>query len=139
MTAKEYLRQVRTAQSAMERARSESYVLMTQATKITTSMSAAGGGGDGRKIENAAIRLAELADELEKEAQHYTAVVDEVLHTVNQIGEPYATLLFLRYFAGKTWEKVAVEMNYSWRHVHRVHADALKKIDGIVCHTESML
>lgn len=38
------------------------------------------------------------------------------------------TLLRLHYVQGLTWENVCVEMNYSWRQVHRIHAKALEKL-----------
>ena len=38
------------------------------------------------------------------------------------------TLLRLHYIQGLTWELVCVEMNYSWRQVHRIHAKALEKL-----------
>lgn len=134
MTAKEYLRQVKTARDAKNRLLNEAQALMDQATKITSSISPArAGGGDGRKIENAAIRLADLSAEFSAQAMAYADIEREVMDTINSIPEPYATLLYLRYFEGMTWEHLAVKMNYSWRHVHRVHAEALAIIDGIVC------
>ena len=35
-------------------------------------------------------------------------------------------VLRLKYIQGLTWEKVAVEMGYSWKQVHRFHARALE-------------
>jgi DNA-directed RNA polymerase specialized sigma subunit len=35
-------------------------------------------------------------------------------------------LLTLRYLKGYGWEAVCVEMNYSWKQIHRIHASALK-------------
>lgn len=39
--------------------------------------------------------------------------------------ETEKTLLMLRYINGKTFEQVAVEMGYSWRHTLRIHGQAL--------------
>ena len=39
--------------------------------------------------------------------------------------ETEKTLLMLRYINGKTFEQVAVEMGYSWRHTLRLHGQAL--------------
>ena len=35
-------------------------------------------------------------------------------------------LLTYRYLRGMTWEKVMEKMNYSWTHIHRLHARALQ-------------
>jgi len=39
-----------------------------------------------------------------------------------------ARLMRAYYVEGKTWEAIAVDFSYTWRHVHRLHADALKKM-----------
>ena len=39
--------------------------------------------------------------------------------------ETEKTLLMLRYIKGMTFEQVAVEMGYSWRHTLRLHGQAL--------------
>lgn len=37
-------------------------------------------------------------------------------------------LMRKRYIEGKNWEDICVELNYSWRQVHRLHSEILKKI-----------
>lgn len=52
----------------------------------------------------------------------------------------YRRLLELRYLNFNTFEQIAVMMNYSWRHVHRVHREALEIIkDVIECHIDKGL
>lgn len=36
------------------------------------------------------------------------------------------TVLILRYKQGMTFEQVAEEMNYTWRHIHNIHGRALQ-------------
>lgn len=33
------------------------------------------------------------------------------------------------YFENMTWESIAVNLNYSWRHVHRFHSRALYSLE----------
>ena len=33
-----------------------------------------------------------------------------------------------RYIEGLSWEQVCVAMNYSWKHTHRIHANALDRL-----------
>ena len=40
-------------------------------------------------------------------------------------------ILYKRYFNNKTFEQISVEMNYSWRQIHRLHSEALKNFDKI--------
>lgn len=35
-------------------------------------------------------------------------------------------LLTYRYLKGESWERVAVDLGYSWKHTHRIHARALE-------------
>lgn len=37
-------------------------------------------------------------------------------------------LMRLRYIDNMKWEQICVEMNYEWRHIHRMHSEALIKI-----------
>ena len=37
-------------------------------------------------------------------------------------------LLRYRYIEGWTWEHIAVELNYSWRQVVRIHGQALSEV-----------
>lgn len=39
-------------------------------------------------------------------------------------------LIRLRYIECMSWYEIMGEMNYSWRQVHRIHADALKTLAG---------
>ena len=45
--------------------------------------------------------------------------------SVNGLCEREAYLIRLRYLELKRWEEICVEMNYSWKHIHRIHSDAL--------------
>ena len=40
-------------------------------------------------------------------------------------------VLYKRYFDGKSFEQISVECNYSWRWVHVLHGNALKKLEEI--------
>ena len=37
-------------------------------------------------------------------------------------------IMRLRYLESKKWEKICVEVNYSWENVHRIHRKILSKI-----------
>lgn len=37
-------------------------------------------------------------------------------------------LIRLYYFNDYTWEEVAVQMDYTWRHIHRLHKKILEKL-----------
>jgi DNA-directed RNA polymerase specialized sigma subunit len=65
--------------------------------------------------------LNELAKEQEKQI--------EILMQLRKVENPFRRLLFKYYIQGKTFVKVADEMNYSYDRVKHVHKVALKKFD----------
>ena len=67
------------------------------------------------EINNDIERLVDLKREM-------VAVIKAVSNTERQ------TLLELRYLCFKTWEQIAVEMNYTVRNVHLLHKEALNAI-----------
>ena len=67
------------------------------------------------EINNDIDRLVDLKREM-------VAVIKAVSNTERQ------TLLELRYLCFKTWEQIAVEMNYTVRNVHLLHKEALKAV-----------
>ena len=98
--------------------------------KVTASCGAGGGGGscqdhrydlvaqviDGqRELDD---RMRELM-RTEKEIRNVIAAVPE---------ERMRVLLELRYIAHRSWERVAAAMGYEERQVHRIHAEALRRI-----------
>lgn len=54
------------------------------------------------------------------------AALDMITEEIEKLPkESEKLLLRLRYIEGYTFERVAVEMSYSWRHTLRIHSDAL--------------
>ena len=48
---------------------------------------------------------------------------------VNGVRDPLLKeVLVRRYLVGQTWERIAVEMHYSWQHVHKLHSRALGEL-----------
>ena len=103
---------------------------------------------------NKAIKLAdatnEKRDELIRELReleyrqiitrsHLWSVRMDVIDTIEKIYDPaepitktYYKLLILRYIDNKTWEQIAVELGYPFRHTTRLHGIALKKLERII-------
>ena len=53
----------------------------------------------------------------------------DIVAIIKAVENPeYQTLLELRYLCFKTWEQIAVEMNYSIQHIYRLRDKALAQI-----------
>lgn len=57
----------------------------------------------------------------------------DILDTISKVQDAkLSRLLYLYYVESKTWEEVAVELHYSWRHTLRRHGQALQEVDKIL-------
>lgn len=55
----------------------------------------------------------------------------QIEETIGAVSNPtYNEILHRRYIEGQTFELIAVEMNYSWRHTIRLHGEALLEVEG---------
>ena len=113
----------------------EIHDLKDLATKITVTFSdMPGGGGNTDKIGGIVANIVDLQSELAVQAKTMKAEQEIVQAVIDAVDEPdLRQLLILRYINGLTWEKIAVDMNYSWRHTLRLHGAALAavKIPGM--------
>ena len=131
MTAKEYLRRIRDAESDLRSAeadyqRARDDVMNLKAIEY-----------DKDKVSNSHIGdLSDAIAALEKYAERVSAKWDELIamreEAKEQIGEiadgRYREVLMRRYLQGESWEYIAVGMGYSFRQVTRLHGGALRAI-----------
>ena len=54
---------------------------------------------------------------------------DNIESIISSLPEKWKQLMRLRYIYGMTFERIAVELNYSWRQVHRLHGEALVTLE----------
>lgn len=73
-----------------------------------------------------AARLDGLLRELEAEREMQMIVYREIYERVKELPDPIEQeILTRRYLLGQNWEKIAEEMYYSYRHVTKLHGQAL--------------
>lgn len=103
--------------------------LETQATKITTQISATPkNSGEQDKLGNIVCKIVELQDEINYELAKMYAKEKEILKAIESLPSREACLMRLRYIDSMSWEKICIEMSYSWRQTHYIHAEALKQL-----------
>ena len=78
--------------------------------------------------ERLALKHAELLDRYKEKLVELRAGQLKVEKAIEPLRPEERRLLRYRYIEGLTWEEVAVEMGYSWRQTHRIHAKALEHI-----------
>lgn len=127
---KEFLQQYRLAEMEEQRLEHEIERWRSRAEKVTPGYSKApAGGGDGRSLEHTLEHLGELAQELTDQRDKLIRLRREIGAAIDTVPDTrLRELLRLRYIEGMTWERVAVQMGYSYMQVCRLHGKALTQV-----------
>lgn len=117
--------------------------LRSLAQKITPVYSQApGGSGSGKVLENSVAKIVEqervvasCCDELCEQLAEVRALV-----ALLPVG-PMRLVMQRRYLNYRKWEQIAMELDYTWQHVHRLHGRALEFMlkDVIECEGQPVL
>jgi DNA-directed RNA polymerase specialized sigma subunit len=88
-----------------------------------------GGGSIRGKTESIIAKIVDLENEIDADIDRLVAVRDGIKAIIEAVEDDRERLLLqYRYLDGKTFEKIAVEMHYSWRQIHRLHSKALTNL-----------
>lgn len=127
-----YLRQYVWLGKEIDRKYAEIKRLKSKLGKITATISTQpGGGGSIYKSKDLDLidEIVDLEIEILKEIEPLLQTRREITEVITNMDEPRERLLLqYRYLDGLSWEKIAVEMNYSWQHMHLLHSRSLKNI-----------
>lgn len=141
MTAKEYLNKIQVYRQAMQTHSERIEELYADASGLKAIVY------DKDRVQVSPTNQMEIVFErIDAEAAKYVKArlryEREVHKRIDQIGQlynaQYAQVLTLRYINGKRWEEIACIMNYSFRHITRLHGQALaafasKHKDVLLC------
>lgn len=135
MNAKEYLSQAiwldKMISNKLEQLDSLKSLSM-KATSTLTHDKVSGGNHVKSSMENAIVKVMALADEINKTIDMLVDLKSKIIETIRQVSDlNYQLLLEMRYISGKSWEDVALALNYNSRSVFKVHGKALKEIEVI--------
>jgi RNA polymerase sigma factor (sigma-70 family) len=103
----------------------ESALYSPKIPRMTGMPSAA---GNGNSKEDLAAKHIELLDYYRKKQQELYTEQIAIEKAIESLPYRERTLLRLYYIDGLTWEEVCVNINYSWRRVHQIHAAALRML-----------
>lgn len=132
MNAKEYLKQAfyldKRINSKLEQVESLN-TLATKATSTLSDMPKSPNRGSS-KLEDTIVKIIDLQEEINRDIDKLVDLKAEMVGTIKQIqNKELQVILEKRYLCFETWEKIAVEMNYSIQHIFRLHSKALKNIE----------
>lgn len=133
MKAKEYLNEIRYLDKMIKNKLDEINNLKDQMTHISVTFTGEEQVQHDRNVhslEKAIAKMIDLQDELTCDLAELQAKKAEAFHIIDSIEDKdMSRLLYLRYFKYETWEKIAVEMNFSIRQIYRLHGNALQLVD----------
>lgn len=133
--AKAYLRKIPLLNANINSKLNDLHELRTMVTKITSTISpvCVSGSGNQDKLGNAVAKIVDLQEEINRKVDMYVDLKREAIEILEQIQDPdQVQVLHKRYFENKPWERIACEMNYSYRNVLYIHGDALQAMDAVL-------
>ncbi len=124
---KEYLRRYKAADDEINDLMREKERILSRLTRMTASATGMPhGGGDTDQLTNGVAKIIELEKEIDAKVDKLVELRREIEASIETVDSNIQRrLLKLRYIDGMTWERVAVEMNYSYMQVCRLHGKAL--------------
>ena len=123
---KQYLRRYQTAKRRVGLIQEEIEELRSSKTSPVGLRDGMPHGSGTSDLSGYAARLDELLRELEAEKEMQMVTYREIRQQIGMVPDAIEQeILSRRYLIGQSWEKIAVEMKYSYRHVTKLHGHAL--------------
>jgi len=84
-------------------------------------------GTDKKDLSDYAVKVDEVEQELVAARYSRICAFQEVQKRIEAMeDEREKDLLTYRYLRNLNWVNIAIEMDYSWQHLHKIHARALR-------------
>ena len=130
-TAKQYLNRVRRIDK--EIAALLRLVQSTRESLETITQNYNSDGAQSTKNPHKFDRLVELESLVDAKIDEQIALKSEILQTIMKLSDRRQRLVLMEYYVEmKTWEQVAVDLNYSYMHITRIHGYALKEVQKVL-------
>ena len=141
MTAKEFFRQVRFAESEIKvlNAKIQHYEDLGLGLSMANNSGMPGSGNKGTsRVELAACGAVDASMDLERQKREYVAIIARAEHVIRQIPQDkYRKILTYRYICGKSLRWISDELEYNDpRSIYRAHGYALAKAQEILDKSE---
>ena len=132
MAAKEFLMRARYLQKRIDQLEAVKESAWDCATSMTASYGK--GGGTASSLNRKGESYSSLSDEIDRERQRLQSIREETVRVINQIPDnTLAALLMARYVRDLSWDQVAAELSFSYKHVvHDLHLKALHETDLVL-------
>lgn len=100
--------------------------LATNCSMILTGMPRNSSASNSRMAE-AITKIVDLQNEINRDIDKLVELKREIMGVIKAVQNPdFQTILEKRYLCFLSWEKIAVDMDYDLRYVHKLHTQALE-------------
>ena len=131
MTAKQWLNRARRIDREIRAL--EEVISSTRKRLESVTQSYSGDGAQSSKDPHKFDRLVELESLVNEKIDEQIQIKTEILEAISQVRDRRQRIVLTEYYLNmKTWEQVAVEINYSWRQVMNIHGRALQEMQRII-------
>ncbi|MBO7682572.1 MAG: hypothetical protein J6T17_07470 [Clostridia bacterium] len=131
MTAKQYLNRVRRIDKEISNLLR--LVQRTRESLETVTQNYDSDGAQSTKNPHRYDRLVELESLVDEKIDEQIQIKADTLCTIMKLDNRVQRILLMDYYVEMlTWEQVAVDLNYSYMHVTRLHGYALKEVQKIL-------
>ena len=133
MQVKEFLNKIRHIDMMIDCKCNQIRGLRDRLTSISSPMGErVQGTKDPDKFTDPVSKIIELEQEINEDIDNLVDLKRVARRMIEQLSDDAEKLvLYKYYFENKTFEQVSVEMKYSWRRIHQIHGDALKKLERL--------
>ena len=83
--------------------------------------------GNEYRLEAAIDRATKLETHIAHDILAMAEAQQQLVEKIERLPEPYATVLTKRYIHLERFEKIAVDMNYSYERIRHINSDGIKK------------
>lgn len=131
MTPKTYLSQYAAAERRIQYLEERKEHWRRRATRVTPQYGLAPGGGSGisKPVEDALVQAMETEEEIAAEISKAAGLLREIRSAIDAVPDAVQReVLERRYIGLQSLERIAVEMNYSYRQILRLHGWALQQV-----------
>lgn len=130
MTAKQWLNRGRRIDQEISKLLDSRRAIEEQLTSITQQYNS--DGAQMTKDPHKFDRIAEINNMISIRVTDLMNTKAEIMKVIYQLHDSRQRMVLLSYYIdGKTWEQTAVDMNYSFRQVTRIHGRALQEVEKI--------
>ena len=139
MTVKNWLNRgyrLRNSIKALQKAKSDAWDM---ATSTTTALGEKVQESHGNSTENKLTAYLDYTNRIETDITKLLVIMGEIERVIMQVDDNVLReLLIHRYLNFETWESIAEQMHYSYKHVvHVLHHKALKAVENVIeCNTQ---